>query len=50
LVSPIRKCLRRAVRQEGFKELIGQVLNDTGLAPEYLELELTESLLLSIRM
>jgi EAL domain-containing protein (putative c-di-GMP-specific phosphodiesterase class I) len=34
-------------RQEGFGELIRRVLRETGLAPQYLELELTESLLLS---
>jgi diguanylate cyclase (GGDEF)-like protein/PAS domain S-box-containing protein len=34
-------------RQEGFCGLIRKVLRDTGLAPEYLELELTESLLLA---
>jgi diguanylate cyclase (GGDEF)-like protein/PAS domain S-box-containing protein len=34
-------------RQEGFRKLIDRVLRETGLAPEYLELELTESLLLS---
>jgi diguanylate cyclase (GGDEF)-like protein/PAS domain S-box-containing protein len=34
-------------RQEGFRELIQRVLHETGLAPQYLELELTESLLLS---
>ncbi|MGO9125169.1 MAG: PAS domain S-box protein [Terriglobales bacterium] len=34
-------------RQEGFRELIGGVLRETGLASQYLELELTESLLLS---
>jgi diguanylate cyclase (GGDEF)-like protein/PAS domain S-box-containing protein len=34
-------------RQEGFRTLIRRVLNETGLAPQYLELELTESLLLS---
>jgi diguanylate cyclase (GGDEF)-like protein/PAS domain S-box-containing protein len=34
-------------RQEGFCELIGKVLEETGLAPQYLELELTESLLLA---
>ena len=34
-------------RQAGFCELIGRVLRETGLAPQYLELELTESLLLS---
>jgi len=34
-------------RQEGFRELIQRVLRDTGLAAEYLQLELTESLLLS---
>jgi diguanylate cyclase (GGDEF)-like protein/PAS domain S-box-containing protein len=33
-------------RQQGFCELIGRVLRETGLAPHYLELELTESLLL----
>ncbi len=34
-------------RQEGFCALIRKVLHETGLAPQYLELELTESLLLS---
>jgi diguanylate cyclase (GGDEF)-like protein/PAS domain S-box-containing protein len=34
-------------RQEDFREVIGRVLRETGLAPEFLELELTESLLLS---
>ncbi len=34
-------------RQQGFRELISRVLRETGLACEYLELELTESLLLS---
>ena len=34
-------------RQTGFCELIGRVLGETRLAPQYLELELTESLLLS---
>jgi EAL domain-containing protein (putative c-di-GMP-specific phosphodiesterase class I) len=34
-------------RQEGFCELIRRVLDETGLAAQYLELELTESLLLS---
>jgi len=34
-------------RQASFCELIGRVLWETGLAPQYLELELTESLLLS---
>ncbi|MGA7046800.1 MAG: PAS domain S-box protein, partial [Candidatus Sulfotelmatobacter sp.] len=34
-------------RQEGFCELIRRVLYETGLAPQYLELELTESLLLA---
>ncbi len=34
-------------RQEGFCELIKRVLRETGLPPQYLELELTESLLLS---
>ena len=35
------------MQPEGFCGLIGRVLNETGLAAEYLELELTESLLLS---
>jgi EAL domain-containing protein (putative c-di-GMP-specific phosphodiesterase class I) len=34
-------------RQEDFCELIRKVLHETGLAPQYLELELTESLLLA---
>jgi diguanylate cyclase (GGDEF)-like protein/PAS domain S-box-containing protein len=34
-------------RQEGFCELIRSVLHQTGLAAQYLELELTESLLLA---
>ena len=34
-------------RQQGFAELIRSVLRDTGLDPKYLELELTESLLLT---
>jgi diguanylate cyclase (GGDEF)-like protein/PAS domain S-box-containing protein len=34
-------------RQEGFCGLIRKVLDETGLAPQYLELELTESLLLA---
>jgi diguanylate cyclase (GGDEF)-like protein/PAS domain S-box-containing protein len=34
-------------RQEGFRELIRRVLQETGLDPQWLELELTESLLLS---
>jgi diguanylate cyclase (GGDEF)-like protein/PAS domain S-box-containing protein len=34
-------------RREGFSELIRQVLFETGLAAQYLELEVTESLLLS---
>lgn len=34
-------------RQEGFCDLIKRVLYATGLAPQYLELELTESLLLA---
>ena len=34
-------------RQDGFCELIRRVLDETGLAPHYLELELTESLLLA---
>jgi diguanylate cyclase (GGDEF)-like protein/PAS domain S-box-containing protein len=34
-------------RHESFRTLIKQILNDTGLDPAYLELELTETLLLS---
>jgi diguanylate cyclase (GGDEF)-like protein/PAS domain S-box-containing protein len=34
-------------RQEGFCGLVRRVLHEAGLAPQYLELELTESLLLS---
>jgi diguanylate cyclase (GGDEF)-like protein/PAS domain S-box-containing protein len=34
-------------RQEGFRGLIRKILHETDLAPQYLELELTESLLLS---
>jgi len=34
-------------RQQGFRELIRCILQDTGLDPKYLELELTESLLLT---
>ena len=34
-------------RREGFCELIRRVLHETGLAPQYLELELTESILLA---
>lgn len=34
-------------RQESFRGLIERVLEETGLSPEYLQLELTESLLLS---
>jgi diguanylate cyclase (GGDEF)-like protein/PAS domain S-box-containing protein len=34
-------------RQAGFCELIRRVLNETGLGPQYLELELTEGLLLA---
>ena len=34
-------------RHEGFRELVRRVLQETGLEPQYLELELTESLLLS---
>jgi EAL domain-containing protein (putative c-di-GMP-specific phosphodiesterase class I) len=34
-------------RQDGFAELVKRVLHETGLDPHYLELELTESVLLS---
>ena len=34
-------------RQEDFCELVRKILRETGLAPQYLELELTESLLLT---
>lgn len=34
-------------RQEGFLDTVRRILNETQLAPEYLELELTESVLLS---
>jgi diguanylate cyclase (GGDEF)-like protein/PAS domain S-box-containing protein len=34
-------------RQDGFRDLVRQVLRETGLAPQHLELELTESLLLT---
>lgn len=34
-------------RQDGFAHMVSRVLHDTGLNPELLELELTESLLLS---
>ena len=34
-------------RQDGFLETVMRVLRETNLAPEYLELELTESVLLS---
>jgi len=34
-------------RQERFPEMVRKALDETGLAPQYLELELTESLLLS---
>jgi predicted signal transduction protein with EAL and GGDEF domain len=34
-------------RQEGFCRLVRTVLNDTGLDPKYLQLELTESILLA---
>ena len=40
-VSPVQ------FRQEDFCELIRRVLKETGLAPQHLELELTESLLLA---
>jgi diguanylate cyclase (GGDEF)-like protein/PAS domain S-box-containing protein len=35
------------IRQQGFAELVRNVLRETGLEPGYLELELTESLLLT---
>jgi diguanylate cyclase (GGDEF)-like protein/PAS domain S-box-containing protein len=48
LVSPVAVNVSAAqFRQEGFRDLIRLVLNETGLAPQYLELELTESILLS---
>ena len=48
LVSPVAVNVSAVqFRQEGFQDLIRQVLNETGLAPQFLELELTESLLLS---
>jgi diguanylate cyclase (GGDEF)-like protein/PAS domain S-box-containing protein len=34
-------------RQEGFRDLIKGVLNETGLPPQYLQFELTESVLLT---
>lgn len=34
-------------RRQGFPEQVRQVLRETGLAPQYLELELTESLLIA---
>jgi EAL domain-containing protein (putative c-di-GMP-specific phosphodiesterase class I) len=34
-------------RQENFCQLVKRVLDETGLAPQYLELEITESLLLA---
>src|SRR5215470_16464301 len=34
-------------RQDGFPDLVQRVLVESGLAPQYLELELTESMLLS---
>jgi len=34
-------------RQQGFRDLVRNVLHETGLSPKYLELELTESLLLT---
>jgi diguanylate cyclase (GGDEF)-like protein/PAS domain S-box-containing protein len=40
-VSPVQ------FRQQGFLELVSNVLHETGLEPKFLELELTESLLLS---
>ena len=41
------KCVGGPVSSRGFRELIRRVLHETGLAPQYLELELTESLLLA---
>ena len=35
------------IRQKGFCALVKRILQETGLAPQYLELELTESLLLA---
>src|ERR1035437_5188189 len=34
-------------RRQGFSEQVGRMLHETGLGPQYLELELTESLLLA---
>jgi len=34
-------------REEGFRDLIKRVLHDTGLPPQYLQFELTESVLLT---
>ncbi len=39
--------LRRSFAIAAVVELIGEILSETGVAPEYLELELTETLLLS---
>src|SRR5664279_3387571 len=40
-------CIRDRFRQEAFCGLVRKVLQETGLPPQYLELELTESLLLA---
>ena len=43
----LNKCLSRTVSAGGFQELVAKVLQETRLASQYLELELTESVLLS---
>jgi diguanylate cyclase (GGDEF)-like protein/PAS domain S-box-containing protein len=35
------------IRQRGFMQIVSRVLDDCGLAPQYLELEVTESLLMA---